>query len=52
MTWIILSESGPGAFTPTGEWFTGTLEETQDHLAALQAESGLCHAAQWAPPET
>lgn len=50
-SWIILRESAPGLFTATGEQFTGTAQEAQDHLVLLQAESGLCHAAQWAQPE-
>jgi hypothetical protein len=46
MTWRILIERPPGYFELTREEFTGTFEEVGARLAALQAETGICHAAE------
>lgn len=46
MQWTILIESAPDNFTPTGEVFTGDMEQVQAHLADLQAQTGHCYAAQ------
>jgi ribonuclease HI len=46
MTWRILIERPPGYFDPTGETFTGTMAEVNAHIEALQAATGICHAAE------
>jgi len=45
MQWIISREQPDGSWEPTGQEFTGDMDEVNAHLVSLQEQTGVCHAA-------
>lgn len=44
MIWIILIER-TSSWQPTGDEFSGSMDEVNAHLVSLQEQTGACHAA-------
>jgi hypothetical protein len=45
MVWNLYREGPPGQFLPTGETFTGTMDEVVTYMAALRDATGVCYGA-------
>lgn len=43
--WQIVRETKPNEFEPTGEVYDDDAGPVDDHIAALQGKTGVCHGA-------